>query len=88
MPYQIQESVRILHCCVGVLCDLHHRCARYAFINGTSEPSSDWLGNCAPFGGIETPGFIDIDHVGPPQKYHFGFNKTSVSANIETPCFT
>ena len=32
--------------CLGVMCELHGSCARYAAINGAHAPSSTFLGLC------------------------------------------
>lgn len=63
-----------LHACAGVMCGIHQRCARYANVDETREPSAYWLGNCSrpdADGLPEFVGYIPLDFVGPPSPHHW-----------------
>lgn len=64
-------NIQPLHACAGVLCDVHATCVRYAFVDGSTEPSCYWLGTCAPYGAKVHPGYIDVDFIGPPHPRHY-----------------
>lgn len=68
---QRQTHTEPLHACAGVMCERHQRCARYVFVEGTLEPSTYWLGTCAPFGSKHPPGFIDVEFIGPPDLHQY-----------------
>lgn len=71
MPNPRDHTDPMLHACVGVMCEKHEQCARYAYIDGTQESSADWLGTCAPSGGPVYSGFIAFGFIGPPAPHHW-----------------
>jgi len=46
--------------CLGVLCEVHHRCVRYAAVEGTRIPSANFIGHCADGQGGR-PMFLPIE---------------------------
>lgn len=69
-----------LHACVGVMCPVHQRCARYSFVDGTREPSTCWLGTCSQVDNPGQPGFIDVAFVGPPGPAHYRLTRGAPAA--------
>lgn len=64
----------MLRACAGVMCDIHESCARYAMVDGTTQPSAYWLATCAPL-GKKHPAYIGIDFCGPPHPRHFAMTR-------------
>lgn len=84
------RTAAMLHACAGILCPVHLDCARWAFVDGTSEPSATWLPNCAPPQEVQRPGFIDLHFVGPPAPHQYQlrrFTRSPATSN-RRPMFT
>lgn len=71
-------ATQAIHACAGVLCPVHMKCARYAWVDGSLEPSTYWLVACATPDATYYPGFIDRTFVGPPEPRHTTITRRGV----------
>lgn len=72
----------LLKPCAGVMCELHERCARYDFIEGSRESSNNWLATCADPTTGERVAFIDVKRIGPPHVRQWFITREALRSTI------
>ena len=56
----LRRTMEELRPCLGVLCELHHRCLRYAAVEDSRVPSASFIGYCSDGQGGR-PMFVPIE---------------------------